>query len=240
MSKVSSTASIAIPNRIEVKVGVAPVKAKKLEEALGWKKGRRTPREVVFLEAGSGTSNFESGVVVRGRLEKKVGDITLKLRPVAPAQVDPKWFSVEGFKAEPDLIGGVPVYSAQLTHDYAPADWTRRMGADAVKALLSPEQLALYAEFTPEGSTLQGLTAKDTIDTVYWKGPLGDLPKVTAERWKLPGGEKIVEFSAKVPLEEGARTETKLRRELEKLGFAVLEQPALKTRLALAGPAADV
>jgi hypothetical protein len=145
---------------------------------------------------------FDAGVVLRARVTRNgADDSTVKLRPVVPAAIDPRWSETDGFEIELDVVGDKPVCSAKLGAEQ------RRDEIDEVAAgrrplgkLFSVDQERLFGDFAPHGIGLHELSVLGPVDVRKWELAPARFPhEVTVEEWVLPDQSDLIEVSIKVP-----------------------------------------
>jgi hypothetical protein len=176
-------------------------------------------RAITFYDTPS-LESFRQGVLFRSRDGEAVDDddVTVKLRPMFPAQVHPAFHGDDGFKCELDVNVGKPgASSCSLT---LPRD------------LFGPRATA-FARQVLRDVPIGDLRPLGPIASTVWKVDDADLgTKVTFERWVVPGGDTTLEASIKVSTPEVAQKEKAL---LEWLGARRLSpSPTQVTKTAAA------
>ena len=144
---------------------------------------------------------FKAGVILRARLVKgDADDSTVKIRPVEPDQVSRSWVETPGFKIEADSTGNRVVCSASLTciqkrdeiEDVAE-------GKRPIRKLYSAAQERLLQELSPRPVDLDGLRVLGPVRVLRWKTKHERFRhELSAEEWRLPNGEDLLEISIKV------------------------------------------
>ena len=156
-------------------------------------------RQVIFFDTPD-LSLDRAGVVVRApRIQGRVGDSVIKLRPLDPDQVSGEVRQLSGFGVEVDAIPGGFVCSGRLKCE-ADSDAIRQvvLGERPLRKLYTKEQRALYRYHAPDGIELDDLVALGPIFVLKlkWK-PHGFARKMVAEMWLYPDGARIFELSTK-------------------------------------------
>jgi hypothetical protein len=182
---------------------------------------------------------FERGVILRAR--KIVGDdddSTVKIRPLAAADVDGDWHEVDGFKCEIDRTPSASVSSCSLSDRQGPAEIGRvAQGDRSIATLFDDAQELFLATHAPDAPGFAELYDLGRVETMVWKVDSSHLDEtMTFELWHLPDGTDILEVSIKVDADDaddelddlleylddhdlrvGAAQETKTRAALEQL-----------------------
>jgi hypothetical protein len=178
----------------------------------------------------------EAGVVVRARrTQRRPGDVTVKLRPMRPADVPEQLRQLDGFKVEVDASPAGFTCSCSLT--VAASDRKVKevySGSRALRSVLSDEQRRLLAGLLPEDVDLGDLQVLGPVHILKCKfSPKGFDRRLVAELWFLPDGSRILELSTKSRPEEAflAAAETKVF--LLRHGLDLGAPQDMKTRSAL-------
>ena len=176
------------------------------------------------------------GVVVRARrIQGRIGDSVIKLRPLDPEQVSKDVRRLSGFGVEVDAIPGGFVCSGRLKCD-TDSDATRQvlLGERPLRKLYTKEQRALYRAHAPEGIELDDLAVLGPIFVLKLKWQPRDFArKMVAELWLYPNGDRIFELSTKCLPSEAFQVATETRVYLSEHGIDLSGEQQTKTRTAL-------
>jgi hypothetical protein len=227
---------------VELKVTVTADRQRAATRALGLDALDAQIRQVAFFDTPD-LALDRAGVVVRARrIQGRVGDSVIKLRPLDPDQVDADVRRLSGFGVEVDAIPGGFVCSGRLKCD-ADSDATRQvlLGARPVRKLFTKEQRALYKAHAPEGIELDDLAVLGPIFVLKLKWqPRGFARKMVAEMWLYPGGARIFELSTKCLPSEAFQVAAEMRVYLSEHGIDLSGEQQTKTRTALEFFAAEL
>ena len=192
-------------------------------------------RQVVFFDTPD-LALDKAGVVVRARrIQGRIGDSVIKLRPLDPEQVSKDVRRLSGFGVEVDAIPGGFVCSGRLKCD-ADSDATRQVliGERPLRKLYTKEQRALYRAHAPEGIELDDLAVLGPIFVLKLKWQPRDFArKMVAELWLYPNGERIFELSTKCLPSEPFQVAAEGRAFLSEHGIDLGGEQQTKTRTAL-------
>ena len=221
----------------ELKVMVDDDAIDEVREALGLEDDLAEVRDIYFYDSLD-LALFEAGAILRARnVHDDDDDSTVKIRPLVADEVDPSWFEQDGFKCELDASPHSSVESCSFTVEQDEEDIDEVADGDRdLDSLFSSEQEYFLAEHGPY-FYWDELAVLGPVDALVWKIESDLLPsKLTAEHWRLPNEEEMLEVSIKVavadredgmsqlldwladhevPLSDGQ--ETKTRRALEVL-----------------------
>ena len=142
----------------------------------------------------------KAGVVVRARrVQGRVDDSVIKLRPVEPDDLPGNIRESPSMVVELDAMPGGYVCSASMKARIG-ADDVRRVlaGERPVRKLFTKAQRQFYAAHAPAGLELDDLTLLGPIFVLklrYTPKELGR--KMVAEMWLYPDGARILELSTK-------------------------------------------
>jgi hypothetical protein len=150
---------------------------------------------------------FEAGMIARAR--RIVGDqhdSTVKLRPVIPSEIPDKWREVEGFKLEADASETGVTKSASLTVPVEKGLIVRvAAGEKHVAKLFSQEQEEFLATLGDRHVDYDRLAVMGPLTANRWKFDDPACPwSITAELWKRDDGDRLMELSIKLPVEQAA------------------------------------
>jgi len=195
-------------------------------------------RRVYFMDRQD-LSWFDSGLVIRvRRTEGAPDDLTVKLRPVVPAEIGDDWKERDDFSIEVDVVGTTRVCSAKLAVEPNPQTMDGVLaGEREPEALLSEDQARLIAEHAPVDANWTdwiGIQPLGPIEVDIWDvHPAGFDHPITVEEWVLPDGTDLIELSSGVAPEDAARADEELRAYLRGLGLDVDGDQQTKARTAL-------
>ena len=139
-------------------------------------------------------------------------DSTVKLRPLPPRKVPPRW-KKDGGRVELDVVGKKQVPSAKLDGEPERGEIEQvEHGALKLSKLFTEAQEAIVARAT-SGTALNDLAVLGPVDARKWDLPPEYFPhKLSVEEWSLPDGTRFVELSFKVaPGEARARSRRSTR-----------------------------
>jgi len=177
-----------------------------------------------------------AGVVVRARrVQGRVDDSVIKLRPVEPAELPAKLRQSPSMVVELDAMPGGYVCSASMKARIGPDDVKRFMaGKRPVRKLFTKEQREFYARHAPDGLELDGLTLLGPIFVLKLRFTPSELRrKVVAEVWLYPDGTRILELSTKCPPSEMFQVANEARAYLASRGVDLSGKQQTKTAKAL-------
>jgi hypothetical protein len=220
---------------VEIKVTLRPDQELRGLRSLKLDEETAEVRVITFFDT-PGLDLFHAGVALRARLVKgDADDSTVKMRPVDPARVSPKWHATEGFKLEADQTGDQTVCSASLTAVQDPKDIDAvGEGHKPIETIFTKEQVLFLSEFSPDPVVFDRLRPLGPIRVLRWKTKHKGFPhELTTEEWRLPDGEDLVEVSIKVEPAEAAAAFGAFEEHLRSLGLDPEGAQATKTRTAL-------
>ena len=220
---------------VELKLTVPASQQRDAIRALGLDALDAQIRQVVFFD----TPDLEidrAGVVVRARrIQGRVGDSVIKLRPLDPDQVSKDVRRLSGFGVEVDAIPGGFVCSGRLKCE-ADSDAIHQvaLGERPLRKLFTKEQRALYRAHAPDGIELDDLAVLGPIFVLKlkWK-PRSFARKMVAEMWLYPDGARIFELSTKCLPSEAFQVAAEARVYLSEHGIDLSGEQQTKTRTAL-------
>ena len=192
-------------------------------------------RQVVFFDTPD-LALDKAGVVVRARrIQGRVGDSVIKLRPLDPEQVDKDVRRLSGFGVEVDAIPGGFVCSGRLKCEADSGAIRQAMLGDRpLRKLYSKEQRALYEAHAPEGIELDDLAVLGPIFVLKLKWQPRDFArKMVAEMWLYPDGARIFELSTKCLPSEAFQVAAEGRVYFGEHGIDLSGEQQTKTRTAL-------
>ena len=151
-------------------------------------------RQVAFFDTPDLTLN-KSGVVVRARrVQRKVGDTVVKIRPLVPDEIPTGLRKSPAFGVEVDAMPGGFVCSGSMKAEADDAAVREVFaGRRPLRKLLGKEQRALFSAYAPDGVTLDDLSVLGPINVFKLKFvPEGYDRRMVAELWLYPDGSRIV------------------------------------------------
>jgi hypothetical protein len=197
-------------------------------------------RQVAFVDTPD-LRLSAAGLVVRARrTQRKQADITVKLRPMLPADVPRELRGRPGFKVEVDASPAGFTCSCSLTTRVADHR-VRDLLADGALLLevLDERQRSLLVDRLPDGVTLGDLRVLGPLALLKAKfAPEGHTRTLVAELWFLPDGSRLLELSAKAAPVEAFQVTAETKVFLAGRGIDLSAPQEAKTRTALAALAA--
>src|SRR5438128_2265802 len=184
---------------VELKVTIPAHQQRAAVRALGLDPLNAQIRQVIFFDTPD-LALDRAGVVVRARrIQGRVGDSVIKLRPLDPEQLSPDVRRLDGFGVEVDAIPGGFVCSGRLKCEADSAAIRQvLLGERALRKIYTKEQRALYRDHAPDGIALDDLSVLGPIFVLKLKWePRGFARKMVAEMWLYPNGDRIFELSTK-------------------------------------------
>lgn len=184
-----------------------------------------------------------AGIIARAR--RVVGgdhDCTVKLRPVEPKDVAPKWRKFRDFKIEVDASESGLVKSASFSMPVKKGLIKRvAEGKAPIAKLYRAEQEAFLVEMAGHAIDFAGLAVLGPLAAHRWefKDPACPWP-ITAELWKRDDGKRLMELSIKAPIAQTAVAVGGFMALLAEVGVEHDRSPQTKTRWALGHYAAKL
>jgi hypothetical protein len=220
---------------VELKLTVPADQQRAAIRALGLDALAAQIRQVVFFDTPD-LALDRAGVVVRARrIQGRVGDSVIKLRPLDPERVDADVRRLSGFGVEVDAIPGGFVCSGRLKCD-ADSDAIHDVvfGERPLRKLYTKEQRALFRAHAPDGIELDDLAPLGPIFVLKLKWQPRDFGRKTvAELWLYPDGSRIFELSTKCLPSEAFQVAAEARVFLGGHGIDLSGEQQTKTRTAL-------
>ena len=178
----------------------------------------------------------QAGVVVRARrVQGRVDDSVIKLRPVEPDELPAKIRQSPSMVVELDAMPGGYVCSASMKARLGVDDVRRALkGERPIRKLFTKEQRQFYAAHAPADIGLDDLTLLGPIFVLkvrYTAKELGR--KLVAEMWLYPDGARILELSTKCAPTEMFQVATETRAYLAARGVDLSGKQQTKTAKAL-------
>ena len=220
---------------IELKLSVPATEHRATIKALRLDPVEAQPRQAYFFD----TANLDlskAGLVVRARrFQGGRADTVVKLRPVDPANIDPKLRRSASFKVEVDVVPGGFVCSASfkgVCTGKEVLDMTS--GKVPLSALFSKEQRAFFKAHAPAGMKMKSLSTLGPTFLLRSKHQPKDFDRpVTVEMWLYPDGSRILEISTKCLPEEAFEAAPAFKTYLTKCGINVSGTQETKTKTVL-------
>jgi hypothetical protein len=220
---------------VELKLTIPEADQRSAVEALGMDPLDAEIRQVFFFDTPD-LALYQKGILARARrVQKKGDDSVVKLRPVAPSQLDEGLRQSPNMVVEVDAMPGGFVCSAALkrtlgtTEVRAAARGERKLGK-----LFSKSQRAFFAEHAPAGVDLDELAVLGPIHVLKLKFSPGDYGRrLVAELWMYPDYSRILELSTKCAPAEAFDVAARTRAFLMDRGVDVTGEQQTKTRTAL-------
>ena len=227
---------------VELKLTVPAAQQRDAISSLGLDALDAQIRQVMFFDTPD-LALDRAGVVVRARrIQGRVGDSVIKLRPLDPDQVSTDVRRLSGFGVEVDAIPGGFVCSGRLKCE-ADSDAIRRvvLGERPLRKLYTKEQRSLFEAHAPDGIELDDLAVLGPIFVLKLKWqPRGFARKMVAEMWLYPDGARIFELSTKCLPSEAFQVAAEARVYLGEHGIDLSGEQQTKTRTALEFFAAEL
>ncbi|WP_156162282.1 adenylate cyclase [Demequina iriomotensis] len=226
---------LPVTDSVELKATVPGVDRSRVMDRLGMDPLQAELRQVAFFDTPDLHLNSH-GVVARARrIQRRPGDVVVKLRPVDPAHLDDDVRGARGFGVEIDAMPGRFVCSASMK---APADDTqvhRVLRRDRpIRKLFTRAQRALVDRYTPGGVDWDALRVLGPVTTLKLTfSPDGYDRPMVAELWSYPDGSQILELSTKCAPIEAFNVATETRAFLAGHGVDMGAPQQTKTRTAL-------
>ncbi|MEU2201725.1 hypothetical protein [Isoptericola sp. NPDC019482] len=225
---------------VELKLTVPGADHRRVLDRLGIDALDATIRQVAFLDTPA-LDLSAAGLVVRARrTQRKDGDLTVKVRPMLPADAPARARRSEGFKVEVDASPAGFTCSCSSTRPL-PDDDVRALLGDVgrLPGLLDRTQRALLEPRLPAGVALDDLDVLGPTTLLKARFSPAGLPRrLTAELWFLPDGDRILELSTKATPAAAFQAAAETKVFLAGRGVDLGAPQETKTRAALAAFAA--
>jgi hypothetical protein len=193
-------------------------------------------RQVFFFDTPDLRLN-QAGLVVRARrVQGRVDDTVVKLRPVMPEDMDRELRASPNLVVELDAMPGGFVCSASMKGTPKKAtvrDVVNGTGG-TIKQLFTKEQRKFYTEHVTDAPDLDELTILGPISVFKVNLRPKDLgQKLVGEMWLYPDYSRIIELSTKCAPADTLKVAFETRRFLEKRGIHIGGDQQTKTKTAL-------
>jgi hypothetical protein len=221
---------------VELKLSVPETSRRSAIAALEMDPLRAQLRQVVFLDTPD-LALDRCGLVLRvRRIQGKLGDAVVKLRPVRPDGVPDAVRKDSAFSLEVDALPGGFTCSGSMKREVTDADAKAVMaGTRSVKTLLTKGQRHLYAaQIGDDGPQLDQLRILGpvTVLKLKWK-PATFSRRLVAELWMFPNGARVLELSTKCAPADAFTAAAEAKAFLSSHGIDLAAEQQTKTRLAL-------
>ncbi|MBV9832222.1 MAG: hypothetical protein JOZ82_11570 [Marmoricola sp.] len=226
---------IADSDSVELKLSVADADRQVTMRALEMDPLDAQIRQVVFFDTPDLALN-RRGVVVRARrVQGKVGDVVVKLRPVVPKHVPKAVRRSPSFGIEVDVMPDGFVRSGTMKTPVPDRQLKALWAADrSLSKVVPSDQASFYDLNAPAGIELDGLTPLGPVTVLKLKfRPTGFSRRMVAELWFYPDGSRILELSTKSSPGKAFEVAAEARRLLESRGVDLTAPQQTKTRTAL-------
>ena len=221
---------------VELKVTVPEDGRRSAIEALALDPLDARIRQVFFLDTPDLFLRTQ-GVVVRARrTQRRLGDTTVKRRPLAPDAVPAELRGTPAFSTELDVLPGGYVCSGSLRHEVTNDRVVEvRRCRTPVRKLFSDVQRTLYARAVPDGPDLDDLGLLGPVNVLKLKLRLPELDRrLVAEQWMFPDGSRTLELSARCEPEEAFAVAADVKTCLAGRGIELTGDQETKTQRAMA------
>jgi hypothetical protein len=192
-------------------------------------------RQVFFLDTPD-LALGAHGVVVRARrTQRRVGDSTVKRRPLDPSTVPAELRHAPGFSTELDVLPGGYVCSGSLRQELTNERVAGvHRGRTPVHGLFDDTQRDFYATSVPGGPELDDLVVLGPVNVLKLKLRLPELDRrLVAEQWMFPDGSRTLELSARCEPEEAFAVAADLKACLAGRGIDLTGDQETKTHRAM-------
>lgn len=222
-------------DRVELKVSVPDTGLRSAVSGLGMDPLDAQIRQVVFFDTPN-LKLYKQGVVVRARrIQRKLGDTVVKLRPVAPDAFPPKVRKSAGFSIEVDAMPGGFVCSASMKTEHGDREIKDVLaGTMPLPKVFTKAQRRLYSAYAPDGVDLAHLAALGPVNVLKLKFTPDEFGRrLVAELWNYPDGSRILELSTKCSPADAFTVAAETKAFLTSRGINLLAEQQTKTRSAL-------
>jgi hypothetical protein len=220
---------------VELKLSVPDADRRSTVAALGMDPLDAQIRQVVFLDT-PGLTLDQHGVVVRvRRIQRKLGDSIVKLRPLVPERLPTALRKSRDLSVEVDAMPGGFVCSGSMKAQRDDAEIKDALaGRTPLRRLFTKQQRAFLSDYGPDGVALDDLSILGPINVLKLKfSPEGFGRRLVAEQWTYPDGSRILELSTKCEPTEAFEVAAEGRAFLAGNGIDLSAEQRTKTRKAL-------
>lgn len=225
---------------VELKLTVPEPEQRNLLRSLGIDSLDAEVRQVAFLDTPD-LRLSAAGLVLRARrTQRKPGDLTVKLRPMLPAEAPAALRSHHGFKVEVDASPAGYTSSCSLSVEVPDRKVKALLaGEHQASSLLDTTQKALLVDRMPEGVDLDELHVLGPVHLLKCKfAPEGFARRMVAELWFLPDGTRLLELSTKCAPAQAFQVAAEAKVLLARHGADLGAPQEMKTKTVLAAFAA--
>ena len=190
-------------------------------------------RQVFFFDTPALGLNAH-GVVVRARrVQGRGGDSVVKVRPVEPGALPPRFRNARGMKVEVDAMPGGFVCSATMKRSVDNSDVAAAVAGDVpLTTLFSDKQRAFLDAHRPAEVSLADLSVLGPVLVLKLKLRDAGRPFV-AEMWLFPDNSRVLELSTKCTPDDAFQAAAEARVFLAGRGVDLSGAQETKTRRAL-------
>jgi hypothetical protein len=227
--------AVAGADAIEIKATIPHHQISSALKQFGLSTNNDEERFIYFFDT-PGLDLLGAGIVARAR--RVVGDThdsTVKLRPVDPSKVAPKWRKYKDFKIEVDASEARLVKSASFSMPVAKGLIRRVASGDKpIAAVFSGAQEAFLQAMAGRAIDFAGLALLGPLKAQRWQfeDPACPWP-ITAELWEREDGARLMEVSIKAPIVQAAAAVGGFMAFLAEVGAERDKNEQTKTRWAL-------
>jgi hypothetical protein len=226
---------IGSSDSVELKATVPAAGQRAAVTALGLDPRGGQIRQVFFFDTPE-LELYRGGLVVRARRTAgKPDDTVVKLRPVVPDEIEPRWRARREFGIEVDAMPGGFVCSASLKGRPPGRDVRTTLGERRpLRKLFTKPQRELFAQYAPADTDLDALTPLGPVFVLKLRDvPAGLRRRLVTELWLYDDGSRLLELSAKCAPGEAFQVAAELRAFLGTHGVDLTGAQQTKTRHAL-------
>ncbi|MBN1530494.1 MAG: hypothetical protein JW895_15635 [Thermoleophilaceae bacterium] len=220
---------------VELKVTVPESEHYGVARSLGFDVLDAQIRQLFFFDTPD-LALSDAGLVLRARrIQRRPGDVIVKLRPAVPASFGKALRRNQGFKVEVDAMPGGFTCSASLRERIDNSDVRQVvLGKRALETLFSKEQRRLMSHHMPEELNLGEVAVLGPIIVLKGKfDPEGLGRRMVAELWLYPDGSRVLELSTKCAPGEAFQVAAEARAFLHERGVDLEGEQQAKTAKAL-------
>ena len=220
---------------VELKLTVNHSEIQLAERSLGFDELEAQIRQVVFFDTPD-LALHGAGLVVRARrIQGGRGDTVVKLRPVTPSELSPKFSRSKHLGIETDVVGSGFVCSASMKGQSSAAAVRRViLESDPIKGLFSKKQRAFFNANAPEGMKWKDLVVLGPVFVLKLRTiPDGFDHRVVAEMWAYPDDSRVLELSTKCMPNEAFQVAAEWKAALVRHGIDIAGDQHTKTGTAL-------
>ena len=193
-------------------------------------------RQIAFIDTPD-LRLSAAGLVLRARrTQRKPADVTVKLRPMLPADVSDELRRTPGFKIELDASPTGFACSCSITAEVSDRKVRELFhGTRTVMDVLTDAQRAVVTDWIPPDVEPADVRVLGPVHILKCKfEPTGYSQRLVAELWFLPDGSRILELSTKSPPTEAFQVAAETKVFLHQHGIDLGAPQEMKTRSTLA------